>query len=357
MTSISRPMSIGEVLDRAIQLFSSKFAMFAGIAVFPALVSFLNVLITPARSTLGTGDVGAGCLYAFPPSLGLQIVLLILTSLSTAAICFATSRLYLDEPVTLRSAYSPFTTRKATLVGITLLQALFAFWPLFVAAILASIFMVVATIGSGTDIGSPGWWVRYVAFISPGIIASLALYPRYALAFPAAAIENRTAMDSINRSVELGRGFRWKICWAFLLPVFLGMLAAGGSLALTSWLNSPTSPLAGSPFVVKIIQGLTSVAVQVCFAPFGAIVLTVLYYDIRVRKEGFDIARMLEQANPSLYPPPVEQPAGPDPFQDVSMQWRYASPQQAPEHPTAAATPEPPAAPDVPPTATPEEPS
>ena len=32
------------------------------------------------------------------------------------------------------------------------------------------------------------------------------------------------------------------------------------------------------------------------FIPFGAIVLTVLYYDQRIRREGYDIERMMDAA-------------------------------------------------------------
>jgi hypothetical protein len=40
MTANLRPMTLGEILDRAVQIYRRKFLVFAGIAALPALVMF-----------------------------------------------------------------------------------------------------------------------------------------------------------------------------------------------------------------------------------------------------------------------------------------------------------------------------
>jgi hypothetical protein len=65
-------------------------------------------------------------------------------------------------------------------------------------------------------------------------------------------------------------------------------------------LLKPMSPLlAHNPLAVAALTGLADFVVFLAFTPLNGIIFTVLYYDQRIRLEGYDIERMMEQAGMS----------------------------------------------------------
>ena len=108
-----RPLSLGETLDRAIQILRSNFGLFASIAVLPGLAQLINALSLQFAQRSG-GPVWARVVaYAFA---GLFWVAdLILYSLALAALCRAASERLFDRPATLSSAIAPFRERKGRL--------------------------------------------------------------------------------------------------------------------------------------------------------------------------------------------------------------------------------------------------
>lgn len=120
----------------------------------------------------------------------------------------------------------------------------------------------------------------FILLIVPGVIIACGL----AVAAVALVIEGLpSAVAAMKRSWELTRGHRLKVfgamCVALLLIMIpymaLGTLAAFGGL--------------------PILFGVAFVLLAMAISPFIYVAITVLYYDLRVRKEGFDL-EMLTQA-------------------------------------------------------------
>ena len=115
-------------------------------------------------------------------------------------------------------------------------------------------------------------------------------------------------MDSIRRSVRLGEGGRWRICGGFLVPMLPPILVASGLAGLLEVLKRSSALLAGSPFVVAGVNGVVELIVAL-FTPDSAIVLTLLDDDQRIRREGFDVERMMQTAGlDAAAPPPPASP-------------------------------------------------
>ena len=80
------------------------------------------------------------------------------------------------------------------------------------------------------------------------------------------------------------------------MPAALGL---GLNLSFT-WLIEHLkkfSPfIADSPVTLAALDGTTTLLVNLVFTPLSAIVLTLLYYDQRIRREGYDVERMMESA-------------------------------------------------------------
>jgi hypothetical protein len=140
-----------------------------------------------------------------------------------------------------------------------------------------------------------------------GFITCIALYVRYALAYPACAIENLPAHDAIKRSISLGEGNRWKIFCGLLLPVVLGVGMNLSVVGLIRHLKSSIPLIADNRLAIAGLEGTGILLVSLIFFPLIAIVLTLLYYDQRIRREGYDVERMMESAGMNSVPAlPVE---------------------------------------------------
>jgi hypothetical protein len=111
-------------------------------------------------------------------------------------------------------------------------------------------------------------------FVVPGVIVWLGLF-----ATPAVVVYERLgATESIGRSWNLAKGMKGKVLGVMLL-VYLMVLAvqlAVSVIAAAVGANELTGSIAASVLVIFIY-------------PLIGIATALLYYDARIRKEGFDL--------------------------------------------------------------------
>jgi hypothetical protein len=101
----------------------------------------------------------------------------------------------------------------------------------------------------------------------------------------------------------LSKGTRGRIFVMFLLVMALAMAVSMIS-AIPSMIIIFTSAAGGSQpatgsvafIVAEITRAILDLVLQVALAPISAIALVLFYYDQRIRKEGFDIEWMMQQA-------------------------------------------------------------
>src|SRR5437667_2848912 len=134
MTTILRPLSTSELLDRTFHLYRNNFLMFAGIAAIPQLGVFGLRL---ADSTLW--------LRHMIPSRGGRVALLYLigfiaVEISHAGIVVAVSSLQLDETSSIWHAYS--TARHALLRAVGIALAAFGL-PIIAGVVVGTIVLAV----------------------------------------------------------------------------------------------------------------------------------------------------------------------------------------------------------------------
>jgi len=124
-----------------------------------------------------------------------------------------------------------------------------------------------------------------LALVVPGII----VFCGYSVAGQVAALEPlNSSTDALRRSWDLTKGFKgkafvlWIVSFALLFVVVLGagaLGAAAGALA------------GGLDATVTVLIALVSLLIY----PLITCVFTLLYYDLRVRKEGFDLEVLSSQ--------------------------------------------------------------
>ena len=112
----------------------------------------------------------------------------------------------------------------------------------------------------------------FILLIVPGLI----FLTRFAVSVPVLVIERRRGTDALSRSWDLVAGHSW--------PVFGTLLVAGIVAGVVSGIL--TAPFADSWFV----RGLFAALGSVITTPFMALVFGLVYFDLRVRKDGLDVA-------------------------------------------------------------------
>lgn len=262
-----RPMTIGEVLDRMFRLYKDRFWLFAGIMCFPYLILFVvNATFgwlsrnPRALAQTASGNPEAAMTAAFTvmgTALLVIVVIFVVTGIGQAATTFAVSDLYLERPASIRGAFAHLRGHVLQILGV--------------------IFVTGLIIGVGC-----------IFLIIPGIILAC----RLGVSVPVAMLEDCGPGNAISRSMELTKGFAMQM---FLIFVLVFVLSFGVSMAL----QIPFAILAATPrphvlpLGLMMLQYALGFVGQVLVGPIGAIAFCLMYYNLRVRKEGFDVEHLM----------------------------------------------------------------
>ncbi len=241
-----RPLSTGEVLDVSFGLYRSMF--------FPLVLVALVSRVLPDLCAVYV-QVHGGIL-ANPWAWLLQTTLsVVMGAVGTAATTLMVSGAYLHQPV---SAGDALRRAGGVLVRLVMLS-----------------FMTIVVVLAG-----------FLLFIVPGVILLSGLL----LSAVALVLEQPLSSSAaMSRSWQLTSGFRGKVALTFFVAYLLLLVptvAIGVLVGLMTFAG-------GHPQLVSMIL----VAVLAVFVyPYLYVVVTVLYYDLRVRKEGFDLELLARAA-------------------------------------------------------------
>jgi hypothetical protein len=249
-----RPLSVCEILDVSFTLYRRHFPTLGTIAV---LCSGLPVLLSLYIEASG------GVLQNLPLTLAYYVAFTVLSSIATAATVFVVSESYLGRPLTAASAL-----RRAT--------------PLLGRLIVCSLLFAIV-VGFG-----------FLFFLVPGIVLLCGLL----LAFPSLVLEpGSSPTGALSRSWSLTRGSRLRMLGLVVTVVILLYVPIVGLGALAT-IVLPAGRGSG-----VLTPGLVTLAVvgvlQMLLYPLLYCVLTVAYYDLRVRKEGFDLEVLASTLQPA----------------------------------------------------------
>jgi hypothetical protein len=259
-----RPLSIGDILDRTFLLYRRYFPLFLGITAIPQVFvlawNLARTLAVGAANPSLTAALGAG-------NLALTFVGLILT---VVAYLFAQGGSVL--------AVSELYLGKSTSISASLKRVWDDFGPLFGVIMLNGL-----VVGFG-----------YVLLVIPGIYLTC----RLLVCVPAALIENRGPRESLSRAFDLTRDNAGRAFVVILLSVVL-TYAASALLVIPFTIATLTA--AHDPSKLRLYAALTQVSATVAgvlVTPVALIATSIFYYDLRVRKEGFDLEFMMNPDAP-----------------------------------------------------------
>jgi hypothetical protein len=258
MDSTSAPrfeaMTTGALLDRAFRLYTSNFSLMLGITAAAYVPFYLIMLVL--ESSLGVNvQAPSGGLSTVLFQIGFMILWAsIAFPIAGGAATFAISERYLGNDVT---------------IGEALRLALSRFWPLSMAQITATIRVMFG----------------FLLFIIPGILWMLS----YSLIVPAILVEGQKSRPSLRRSRDLVKGHRGKVfAVMFVINLLAVILTLGVSMISRMIFNTEST---SGAVLTSAINNLMSIFLT----PLGIIAAILLYYDMRIRKEGFDL-EMLSRA-------------------------------------------------------------
>ncbi|MGH2968681.1 MAG: hypothetical protein ACRDK0_06405, partial [Solirubrobacteraceae bacterium] len=262
-----RPLATGEILDAGIKIYTRHWRVLMGCVVWVVLpVQIVSVLITlsiaPEQLDFTTTSPDAGVAPgeedAFVAS---QLVIALLQGfvyMVTTAACFkAVSGAYLGATPDIGRSLR-FAVRR--------LPALLVLGVVTVAALVPA----------------------FLLLIVPGIWLAIA----WSLAVPALLFERVTPVAALRRSFRLVEGRWWRVCGTLIVGVllvsFMGGILAGLLVVIPSLLAG------GNDAVAAVATVVGSTVASVITTPFTAAVVALVYYDQRVRKEGFDRERLAD---------------------------------------------------------------
>ena len=292
-----RPLSVGELFDRAFTLYRRNLWLFVGITALPAVLALaMTILMQFAQRMMMTDLATAAQDPELAASTGLAIlgivggiflialVYWVVYMIALGAATYAVSELYVGRPSSIKQSYAGIRGRIGALIVLMLFVGLRVFGVGMAGAALLAI---------GTGIG---------AFIHPivsGLVmvfGMLALFLgvmfmmlRYGMTVPSLIVEGLTPGAAIRRSVALTKGRLWRVLLLFvcaLMVTYAAMLIFQGPFTVGALVAGPDS-LTG--FWLNIAGAVTGTIGTTFTAPFLVIGIALLYYDARIREEGFDL--------------------------------------------------------------------
>jgi hypothetical protein len=288
-----RPLGVGDIVDRVFNLYRQRPLPLIALATVPylALILCLGALVLAFGSSLAgfipvfEAATGGTPPARLPPAVlsGLPdaiasliafillgtLVAIVLLSAQTAAIIQAMTAQYLGRPTTVADSFRAGVraSPKIIVAGILIFVAFIALW--------AALVVVFVATNNGVVIGLG---------VIAGLVASVFLFASWVVAPCVVTIEGVGPIDALRRSWTLSHGNRWRIIGLQLLlvilQVVLSTVLSAASLAAFAFTDQ---------IVRFVIQQLMSFAAQILWVPIEWGATALLYIDLRIRREGYDL--------------------------------------------------------------------
>ncbi|HEU4658860.1 MAG TPA: glycerophosphoryl diester phosphodiesterase membrane domain-containing protein [Capillimicrobium sp.] len=241
---LDRPRGIRELVAEALVLYQRDWLRYVTLAALVIVPADLLVL------GLGVGELSASYDAEMPRGdMYVSFALAVVTGALVFPMTIAVLRARLDD--------APTTVRAALRAGLDVF-----------AAVLAAAILVVA-----------GLVLGLFAFVVPGLILAV----RLAVTVPAVVVEGRRGVEALDRSWRLTRGAFFRTAGALLsifVPLFVFMAVVVGI---------PANLLAEEADAYGVML-LGSMVIEVLTTPYFAIGITLLFGDLRARREARDAA-------------------------------------------------------------------
>ena len=268
-----RPLSIGELLDRTFSLYRRHFILFVGISAIPQLLvlalQLVQIVLTPAQEAVarpaasefqGASPILAagGAVGIFMLAIAAIVVYLVAYLFSQGGTVYAVSELYLGRTTTIGQSLSRMRGELLSLFGVVFLNGLVT-------------------------------GLCFLLLVIPGIYMAC----RLCVCIPAALLENLGPRESLERSFGLTKDNAGRAFLIFLLYVVI-LYAAIFLVDIPIGIGAQSA--AHDPAMLRVWTALMQIGnfvAGVLVTPILTIASSIFYFDLRVRKEAFDLQLMM----------------------------------------------------------------
>lgn len=286
-----RPLDAGEVLDGALTLYRRNFGLFLKLAAATLWLPIAAIIYFQVRlagvqpdqmAALMQGNLGAifGYLILF------IVIYMVGFLLLTAGSIHIISASYLGKTTGLSESLSLAFSRVLALIGVAFGKGL-----LILVAWLVGGVGVVLVVTLARAVAGAALSVLVAIPAGIGLIwGVIYLYCGYGVTTEVIVLEELDgAFDAFGRSWNLTRGSRGKVFGMFIVSWIIVNLIPALVLGVASGIAQSSAPS-----IVPLVSALSSL-LTLALAPVIPCVFTLLYYDLRARREGFDLEHLGRQ--------------------------------------------------------------
>jgi hypothetical protein len=284
-----RPMEYGEIFNEAVDLYKRNFLLFAGIGAVVFIPYSVFLMIADQFPILATVAI---------------IGLVIPMAVAYAAMVKALADRYMGRDASIAASWQYALRRLVPYLLTCLLLVLLFAVVYMVAAMVMGVLIALLLMARSTLLSVLLIPIVIVLFCIPVLIALFCIY----FSLDVMIVEDRYYFEAIRRSWELARG-QWLRIFVILVLTWvlsLIMMVAFGMILLPlaaftgglPGLFRASARLPGAPevpLVVSLVMGLASGILQSVVTPIYCLLGVLLYFDVRVRKEGYDIELLAQE--------------------------------------------------------------
>jgi hypothetical protein len=300
------PMSAGDIIDSAVRLYRTHFLVLLRIVLAPSLVSFLGgILYTVGfrNFSLERGDTRAIATGAMVVG---GLLLYITGKIVFLAFLGGTSRALVSHfafgtTLKAREVFQAVRSKWWHLVGATFAVFFLLIGVFMIVYMVFSFALVLYLALTAYLLSSLPSWMQVVQHSIFGLVTlvgllmvGLLVYSRIIFVPQALMVEGKGVFSAIARSILLAGGDIRKIGSILLFQVYIAwslLVLLVIPLGWYGYLNgidiNPFNDAA--PIWYNIAQQTVTEISEILLAPIAMVAFTLLYLDVRVRKEGFDV--------------------------------------------------------------------
>jgi hypothetical protein len=304
-----RPLGFGEIFDRAITLYIRNFIPFAGIvAVVVVPLAVLQYLIDVASipqfdqtikilTHLGQAESTPPIMPAFmtDPRVAIlfvvtMIVVYAIYPFALNAVAVGVARLYRSRPVLFAPCYRASLRRWPQVLGMLLLEfAVFMAWYIgLIIIVMLSMFLVILLARAQVFVGILAGIVAGLVILADLLVLAPPLFVAMTFSMNAVVIEERPVFAAIGSGFQ--RIFNREEFWRALLFAYASvaiLMGAGAIAGIFSYVALYFHWIGAEVIVSSLFRA--------AFTPFSIVLLAIYYFDVRIRREGFDLEAGLER--------------------------------------------------------------
>jgi hypothetical protein len=295
-----RPLGFGEIFDRAITLYIRNFVPFAGIVSVlivplaivqyvldtlegPQFDAMIRILEHPERAR----TEHLPTLLDSPGSIAITFVSVfiayIIWPFALNAVAVGVARLYRGKPVEFRACYAAVLHRWAGILAMLGVEVL-VFMAWYVATIIVAV--IVVLISAPFIAALPALAAISVMVMIVAVLAMMLLLAPIAVALAfcmyGVVIEERSVGDAV--ALGFTRVFNRQEFWrAVLFAISAGAIVLGATMMISA------ISLVAIFAHLMVLEVLLDSLARAAIAPFGVVLLAVYYFDVRIRREGYDL--------------------------------------------------------------------